>query len=390
MDNPKFLSNIESFIWDCSIVGSTNCLYFNLFQPFLTSLPSSLSLIKYLDVDVDQEILTAKNLADLIQSQTQLLSLSLRQIRRNSDLFDAFKHCSDSLISIKFFQCDFSDILTFDGLKYLTQLESLQFYHCYGLTIQAFQPLLGITVPLKIKSLRVFSLTSGIDLLIQKVGSYLENLELDLTDTERKNAFKSIVNYCDKIKFLYLYRIDDKDLPQLCKLITHLNKHLKYLYLENKHLGGRGNLNSSAILRDLGQTLPDSLEYLELNLEIDPNDLKHFLDNCKHIVGLDKLLVRNSNTKNLDITFNALKEFVMENNVNYLAYLVECIPDSSNSEHQNLRKLVKEIQPFVKMKRYIDLICRNSRFWCGWTKYTTDLLYNGSSVLRCDDICYYI
>ena len=40
---------------------------------------------------------------------------------------------------------------------------------------------------------------------------------------------------------------------------------------------------SSVILKGLGQTLSESLEY---DLTMDPNDLKAFLGDCKHIFGL--------------------------------------------------------------------------------------------------------
>lgn len=51
--------------------------------------------------------------------------------------------------------------------------------------------------PLKIKSLKVDSNISGIDLLLQKVGSYLENLNLRIyDDIEQRKAYESVVIYC--------------------------------------------------------------------------------------------------------------------------------------------------------------------------------------------------
>ncbi len=107
--------------------------------------------------------------------------------------------------------------------------------------------------------------------------------------------------------------------------------------------------------------MPDSLEYLDLCLTIDPNDLKPFLVNCKHI-ELNKLLVRNNNIKNTDITFNIFKEFVREKKVKNFAYYVSSLFDSNNLKHQNLAKLVDEAQSFVKMKKYNDLVVRISDF----------------------------
>jgi len=124
--------------------------------------------------------------------------------------------------------------------------------------------------------------------------------------TEREKAFESIVNYCDKVQFLYLYEIGKENIHQVFKLITHVSRHLKYLTLQsNEH-------NVKIIL-------PDSLKYLDLCFAIDQNDLKIFLDNCKHI-RLDDLLVQNYNLKNVDITFRVLKEFVEEKKLKKFAY----------------------------------------------------------------------
>jgi len=115
------------------------------------------------------------------------------------------------------------------------------------------------------------------------------------------------------------------------------------------------------ILKELGQILPDSLKYLNLDLEIFPNGLKIFLDNFKH-VGLNKLLVRNNNDKNIDVTFNLLKEFVKNNKIKNLAYLVNNNFNPHNLEHRKLEMLVSEAQSFVIMKRYNDLVVRISDF----------------------------
>jgi len=111
------------------------------------------------------------------------------------------------------------------------------------------------------------------------------------------------------------------------------------------------------ILKGLGQTLPNSLEYLDLKLSIDPDYMKIFLDHCKH-VGLNKLLVKNNNSMEVDVTFNILKEFVREQKVENFAYLVDRLFNPDNLMHQNLERLVNELQSFVKMKRYDDLILK--------------------------------
>jgi hypothetical protein len=109
------------------------------------------------------------------------------------------------------------------------------------------------------------------------------------------------------------------------------------------------------ILNGLGQRLPDTLEYLELDLKIDPRDLKVLLNHCKH-VELNKLLVRNGYNKKVDITFNLLKEFIREKKIPNFAYLVVGFFNPNDAEHRNLKTLVSEFQPFVKMRRYDELV----------------------------------
>ncbi len=180
----------------------------------------------------------------------------------------------------------------------------------------------------------------------------MEHLELKLLEsTERKKAFEGVVNYCDKIKFLHLSYI--YDVPELYELIIHTNKHLKYLTIQNYENDLKA---SSMILKGLGQILSDSLEYLNLIFVIDPNDLKIFLDNCKHDVGLNKLLLSNYNFKDHYITFNVLKEFVREKKIKDFAYQVNDNFDPKNIEHCKLDKLVGEVQDCVKLKRYSDIV----------------------------------
>ncbi|RIA79744.1 hypothetical protein C1645_840012 [Glomus cerebriforme] len=108
------------------------------------------------------------------------------------------------------------------------------------------------------------------------------------------------------------------------------------------------------ILNELSKSLPLSLNYLDLNLVINPNDLQNFLKNFNQI-NLKRLLIRNRSSCNLDITLNILKEFIKENNsLDSFSY---CIRNNSNF-HNNLELLVKEIQSFVRMKSYDDLVIK--------------------------------
>ncbi|CAI2173968.1 3109_t:CDS:1 [Funneliformis geosporum] len=231
---------------------------------------------------------------------------------------------------------------------------------CEGLTAPVFQQLFIMPTPLKVKSLRVEDACSGIGLLIQEFGPYLENLELKLWEiADREIALENIINYCDRIKYLYLAKLNHEDVPKLYKLITHNCKLLKYLTLHPTNTDGLQVCSN--LLRDLGPKLPHSLEYLNLCLKIDPNDLYNFLCNIMH-VDLKTLLFKNNHDNNVDITFGVLKEFVMEKKIKNFAYRVNGYFDSSNLEHCKLDYLVNEFQHFTEMKRYGDLILGISDF----------------------------
>ncbi|CAI2198481.1 7597_t:CDS:1, partial [Funneliformis geosporum] len=267
-NNAKFMSNVEKLH-----------LGLEKYQPyptsFLATLPSLIPSIKHLSIWASKNNSFARN---LIQSQAQLLSLSLSELN-----LDSLK-CYNTLTSIKFVNCNFANDFTYDGLKNLTQLKSLHFNKCSGITTTFLQPLFDIT-PLKIKSLKVVGVGIRVlDLLLQKIGSHLENLELNLI-VDNETYFASIMRFCDKIKFLYLYNIHQKNFNRLNELITHFSKSLRYLSIKNNRfcLGKRITIGIiSMILKVLGQMLPDSLEYLNLDFTFQPNDLKVFLDNCRH------------------------------------------------------------------------------------------------------------
>ncbi|CAG8518836.1 14433_t:CDS:2 [Funneliformis caledonium] len=165
-------------------------------------------------------------------------------------------------------------------------------------------PLLNDPSPLKLRSLKGVGLFPGIAISIQLVGPYLEYLELTfLEDPARNVALESIIKHCDKIIFLSLSCFDEKD-AHLCNKIIHMNNHLRYLTIENEPFSY--NRTDSGLLKKL-KILPNRLDYLNLKFTFDPNDLKLFLDNCKHLVGLKNLLVRNYSCYDGIDTFKLLK-----------------------------------------------------------------------------------
>src|SRR5438045_1846571 len=97
------------------------------------------------------------------------------------------------------------------------------------------------------------------------------------------------------------------------------------------------------VLEELSKSLPLSLHYLDLNLTINPNDLKDFFEKCKR-VELKKLLVRsrNRNKNNLVTTLKVIRDFVKESNLEFLAYDIGklLLGESKNLENE-IRSSIK-------------------------------------------------
>ncbi|RGB27596.1 hypothetical protein C1646_768921 [Rhizophagus diaphanus] len=366
LNNPTFISNIEEFTFHLFNYDEQS----NIIEQFLSSLPSNIKHIEFFFKSRnggEKDIIT-----DLINSQSQLTSIKMRfsYYMLSSSFLDSLKNSSNTLTSL-YFGSDFTFDF-YDTLSNLTQLESLQFKDC-DLDSNIFQSLLEIKTPLKIKTLVIKNIRISkiieIELFIQKVGYYIKNLVLDIeyiygnNDHFKERLFDAIINYCEKIQFLHLGHIDYNIIPKLSKIISNFNNTLKFLTLEVKffhykhfsyNIGINDDVNelkiSSMILKLLCDILPLNLCYLDLNLVINPDDLKLLFDNCDQI-DFKRLLIRNRSSHNLDVTLKTTKDFIKNKNLDYLSYSIRDDPKFRN----NLELLFKEIQSFVKMKNYYDL-----------------------------------
>ncbi|CAG8603064.1 15654_t:CDS:2 [Funneliformis mosseae] len=129
---------------------------------------------------------------------------------------------------------------------------------------QFFQPLLDTPTSLKLKSLKLHGPPTDFELLIKKVGSYLEHLELFIIGASG-GVYESVIINCDQIKFLCLANLYHDDNSQLYGMITR------------------------SVLKSLSS----------------------FLVDYKHD-GLNKFLFRNRKNEGIDITFNILKNFFVK------------------------------------------------------------------------------
>ncbi|CAI2170292.1 141_t:CDS:1 [Funneliformis geosporum] len=339
-DNATFVSNVEKF--GIGFIANPLVSKFPQLELLLTSLPSSLPSVKHFHISY---ISRSKNLTNETNSKIHLLKFNIS--------LDAFNYYNNNLTSIEFYRCDFQNVYTFNELNGFTQLRFLGFIQCKWIKPQFFQPLLDTPTPLKLKSLKVYGQPTGFELLIEKAGSYLEHLDLFLKGASG-GVYESIIIHCNRIKFLCLANLYHDDNSQLYKMIHRNNDHLKYLTLAT----GMNVKMNSKFLCGLGSVLSNSLEYLDLSIAADRKSLKTFLANFRN-VGLKTFLFRNRKYENVDVTFNVLKSFVIENEIRNFSYNVN---KYFNPEHHNLLQFIKNMPPSVNLQRYSDLVVSFSDF----------------------------
>ncbi|CAG8618007.1 4523_t:CDS:1 [Funneliformis mosseae] len=338
----KFISNIKRLNIDLSEADRLNIQEFVL---TLSTLAPCIEQVEFSEYN--------GNLPVIIASQKQLSTLTLKKIQMNDQILDGIKQCFRTLNSIKFMNCEFKQVTSFETLNSFTSLHYLLFQHSDGLKNQMFQPLIDNPTSLKVRSLRLIGELTEYSSLLQKIGPHVENLVIKLFTHDESNALESVIKYCTKVKFLQISSIDTYDIPQVCELITSIGAHLEYLSLKILFaLNLPCIFISSKLLDELGPVLSNhssSLKYLNLFLSIDPIFMRNFLDEVQDI-NLKKLLIRNCHYEDVDVAFDVLKEFAEEQMIDDFVYEIVdffCI-------HTKVRDYIDEVQK----NKYPDLVFR--------------------------------
>lgn len=349
LENPKFISRVKDFR---IIISCPEFKAIRKLQNFLSSLPLICNSIKYIELNFPHEVHNKflQEIKNLFKSQ---ITLSKVLFNRICSLTESLKYCSNTLTSISFHFIIFNEnMLLLNEIEHLIHIQSLEFKYCERPEL-FIQSLLNISIPLKIKTLilddNVIQSIFPFQLLFHNIGPYLKYLVIIYQPYFIEDFYEFIIQYCEKIEFLYLTEINNYE-NLFFQIMESFNNNLRYLTLEVK-----GKLGKN-FLKELGQSLPINLEYLDLYFDLDPINLTHFFENCKHINNLKKLLICNSSKNNLKATLYVIKEFVKGKNLEYLTYAITNQFVSSN----NLKNLIKETENIVKMKMYDDLIIRPS------------------------------
>ncbi|RGB39193.1 hypothetical protein C1646_740245 [Rhizophagus diaphanus] len=202
--------------------------------------------------------------------------------------------------------------------------------------------------------------------------NYPENFGFEFGDDEysepKRQLLELVVKYCTNIKYFDLAGPDDNNINPTFNLIKNNMQNLNYIFIEFDLEFDDYNLSddvikiSSIILQNLGQILPLRLEYLCLELSINMNDLKIFLNNSQNTF-IKKLLIKNIvQDENDNHILSFIKDFIKKKNmVKYLAFS-EFLDDNYN----DLFSLKDEVNEFklynVEVQKYSDLYIRTYDF----------------------------
>ncbi|GBC34023.1 hypothetical protein RhiirA1_529013 [Rhizophagus irregularis] len=383
-----FIENeVKLNTFDIEIISYIYHDYFNDILELILQNPNFINNIKYLKLyvgdtpfyypfrDNNENTLTIKSLSQIINSQKNLKkilfsynSLPLYQTILNSN-------CSNTLNTIIFYYVNFKSMINLNKVfEQLNVLESVHIIYCYSLNTHFIQQIINLTKPLKLKSLFIneMSHVDPLQSLLQKSGDYLENFGFgfgyDLLF--KRQLFILIMEYCKNISFFDLYGFEDQIIYLSFDLIEDIKQNLNYLSInvcENLLLSD-GIKRSSIILKNLGQTLPFKLEYLNLTLNINVSDFEIFLKNSQNTF-IKKLLINNKMREDSEDILPFIKEYIMKKRrVKYLAIMDTFFENSSEVifKSKDLFSLKDEVKEFklynIKIQYYYDLFIKVYEF----------------------------
>ncbi|CAB5182236.1 unnamed protein product [Rhizophagus irregularis] len=359
LQNPNFINNIKSLTFYFDIMVNNNIIKFIRFLDSTNYCnPISSLYLKFHNSTIKKISL------QIIKSQKNIKKISFDCNGRFLDNLVLLSlkntNCSNTLNSIIFYFVDFEkiDVLS-EVFNYLNVLESIHIIYCDSIDYKFTQQINNIIKPFKLKSLFLDLMDENDELLeplIEKSGDYLENLGFIYSKSRSQRLLQLIIKYCSKIKCLVPTWPNSQSIHLVFNLIELINQNLNYLFIDpfvisyNDHYYDA----SSIILRNLGQILPVRLEYLDLILRINTNDLEIFLRNLQNNF-IKKLLINGIKEKEGQDIFPYIKEFIVEKKrVKYLA-----IKETFHYEENDWffqKDKVEEIELYdIQVLKYKDL-----------------------------------
>ncbi|CAG8629976.1 5909_t:CDS:2 [Rhizophagus irregularis] len=281
LETPKFISRVKDFriIISCPEFEAIRKL-----QNFLSSLPLICNSIKYIELNFPHEVHNKflQEIKNLFKSQ---ITLSKVLFNRICSLSESLKYCSNTLTSISFHFIIFNEnMLLLNEIEHLIHIQSLEFKYCERPEL-FIQSLLNISIPLKIKTLilddNVIQSIFPFQLLFHNIGPYLKYLVIIYQPYFIEDFYEFIIQYCEKIEFLYLTEINNYE-NLFFQIMELFNNNLRYLTLEVK-----GKLATLYVIKEFvkGKNL-EYLTYAITNQFVLSNNLKNLIKETENIPGL--------------------------------------------------------------------------------------------------------
>ncbi|RGB29628.1 hypothetical protein C1646_766391 [Rhizophagus diaphanus] len=358
--NPTFIYNIKNLKFHLN----NAILNIDLLN-YLYSHCNSISTLHCQKNIHHKNFLTEKYLTQIINPQQNLKRILFEEraypltILMNSN-------CANTLKSIVFYKINFLDIHYLkEVFEQLNVLDSIHFIYCSSL-YSIISQINDLTKPFKLRSLFVNEMHTidSLKLLLEKSGDYLENIGIKSITYKLQHQFiQFIKNYCTKIKYFELLEFDNQNVYPTFDLIKNVNQNLSYISIDFCQFN-YSQLTydielSSIILQKLGQILPYRLEYLNLALKFEINNIEIFLKNSQNTF-IRKLLIKNKIYGESQDILPCIKEYIMkEKRVRYLA--IEDV--FSSGIRKNLFTLKNEVKEFqlhnIEVYNYNDLFIKN-------------------------------
>jgi hypothetical protein len=368
LQNPNFICNVKNLnIYFYGLLDDNYIYSLSFLKCFYSNCNSISSLYIHYSIMNDY---FEKDLFKVINSQQNLEKIYFGDGTyplKNLKIYN----CSNTLKTIIFHKTNLNDwgINFNEVFEHLNVLESIHILYCYPINSTIIQQINNLTKPFKLKSLfmdhRSILLIESLKLLLEKSGNYLENIGFNssIGSEYKLQLFKLLKIYCTKIKFINLLGFNEQNIFLALDLIENIKQNLNYLAINFCQFGYYQSSNddkfSSIILQNLGQILPNRLEYLSLALKINVNDLKVFFKNSQNTF-IRKLLIRNKLYQDdKSMILPCIKKYIMEEKrVTYLA--IENVPAFSDGERKNLLK--EEVEEFkfygIQVADYDNLCIR--------------------------------
>ncbi|PKK64506.1 hypothetical protein RhiirC2_787380 [Rhizophagus irregularis] len=354
LQNPNFINNIKSLTFYFDMVNNNIIKFIRFLDSTNYCNPISSLYLKFHNSTIKKISL------QIIKSQKNIKKISFDCNGRFLDNLVLLSlkntNCSNTLNSIIFYFVDFEkiDVLS-EVFNYLNVLESIHIIYCDSIDYKFTQQINNIIKPFKLKSLFLDLMDENDELLeplIEKSGDYLENLGFIYSKSRSQRLLQLIIKYCSKIKCLVPTWPNSQSIYLVFNLIELINQNLNYLFIDPFVISY--NDSSSIILRNLGQILPVRLEYLDLILRINTNDLEIFLRNLQNNF-IKKLLINGIKEEEGQDIFPYIKEFIVEKKrVKYLA-----IKETFHYEENDWffqKDKVEEIELYdIQVLKYKDL-----------------------------------